>query len=77
VVSLKLLEAKAYKEVVNNFILYTRWLLKAVETFKEAADLSRFAKAVRVFDIYVLNNLTIKKCRLNVYLIDFKIVIGS
>jgi hypothetical protein len=76
-VGLKLLEAKAYKEVINNFILYARWLLKAVETFKKAVDLSRFAKAVRVFDIYVLNNLTIKECRFNVYLIDFKIIIGS
>jgi hypothetical protein len=77
IVSLKLLEAKAYKEVVNNFILYTRWLLKAIETFKEAADLSRFAKTMRVFNIYILNNLTIKKCRFNIHLINFKIVIGS
>jgi hypothetical protein len=77
VVGLKLLKAKAYKEVVNNFILYIRWLFKAVETFKEAADLFRFAKTVRVFNIYILNNLTIKKCHFNVYLINFKIVIGS
>ena len=76
-VGLKLLEAKAYEEVVNNFIPYTRWLLKTVETFKEAVDLFGFAKAVRVFNIYILNNLTIKKCRFNVYLIDFKIVISS
>ena len=76
IVSLKLLEAKAYKKVINNFILYIRWLLKTVETFKEAVDLSRFAKAVRVFNIYILNNLTIKKCHLNIYLIDFKIIIG-
>ncbi len=45
-VGLKFLEAKAYKEVVNNFILYMRWLLKAVETFKEVADFFRFIKAV-------------------------------
>jgi hypothetical protein len=77
IVGLKLLKAKAYKEVINNFILYTRWLFKAIETFKEAADLSRFAKTVRVFNIYILNNLTIKKCRFNVHLINFKIVIGS
>ena len=77
IVGLKLLEAKAYEEVINNFILYIRWLLKTVETFKEAADLSGFAKAVRVFNIYILNNLTIKKCRFNVYLIDFKIIISS
>ena len=77
IVGLKLLEAKAYKEVVNNFIPYIRWLLKAVETFKKVVDLSQFAKAVRVFNIYVLNNLTIKEYRFNVYLIDFKIVIGS
>ena len=77
VVGLKLLKTKAYKKVVNNFIPYIRWLLKAVKTFKEAADLSRFAKAVRVFDIYVFNNLTIKKCCFNIYLIDFKIIIGS
>jgi len=62
---------------MNNFILYIRWLLKAVEIFKEAADLFGFAKAVRVFNIYILNNLTIKKCRFNVYLINFKIIIGS
>jgi hypothetical protein len=30
IVGLKLLEAKAYKEVVNNFILYIRWLLKTI-----------------------------------------------
>jgi hypothetical protein len=77
VVGLKLLKAKAYKEVINNFILYMRWLLKAIKTFKEAVDLSRFAKTVRVFDIYILNNLTIKKCCFNVHLINFKIVIGS
>ena len=76
-VGLKLLEAKAYKEVINNFILYTKWLLKTIETFKEAVDLSRFAKAVRVFNIYILNNLTIKKCRFDVYLINFKIIISS
>jgi hypothetical protein len=77
IVGLKLLEAKAYKEVVNNFILYIRWLLKAVETFKEAVDFFRFAKTIRVFDIYILNNLTIKKCHFNIHLINFKIVIGS
>ena len=77
VVGLKLLKAKAYKEVINNFILYIRWLLKTVKTFKEAVDLSRFAKAVGVFNIYILNNLTIKKCHFNIYLIDFKIVISS
>jgi hypothetical protein len=77
VVSLKLLKAKAYKKVINNFILYMRWLLKAIETFKEAVDLSRFAKAVRVFNIYILNNLTIKKCHFNIHLINFKIIIGN
>ena len=77
VVSLKLLKAKAYKEVVNNFILYTKWLLKAIETFKEAVDFFRFTKAIKVFNIYILNNLTIKKCRFNIHLINFKIVIGS
>jgi len=77
VVGLKLLEAKAYKEIVNNFILYMRWLLKAIKTFKEVADFFGFAKAVKVFNIYVFNNLTIKKCCFNVYLIDFKIIIGS
>ena len=46
VVSLKLLKTKAYKEVVNNFILYIKWLLKAVKTFKEVVDFSRFAKAI-------------------------------
>jgi hypothetical protein len=30
IVGLKLLKAKAYKEVINNFILYIRWLLKAI-----------------------------------------------
>jgi hypothetical protein len=30
VVSLELLKAKAYKEVINDFILYIRWLLKAI-----------------------------------------------
>ena len=77
IVGLKFLEAKAYKEVINNFILYIRWLLKAIKTFKKAVDLSRFTKTVKVFDIYILNNLTIKKCHFNIYLIDFKIVIGS
>ena len=77
IVGLKLLKAKAYKEVINNFILYIKWLLKAIKTFKEVVDLSRFAKAVRVFNIYILNNLTIKKYRFNVYLINFKIIIGS
>ena len=77
IVGLKLLKAKAYKEVVNNFILYIKWLLKAIKTFKEAVNLSRFAKTVRVFDIYILNNLTIKKYCFNIYLINFKIVIGS
>ena len=61
VVGLKLLKTKAYKEVINNFIPYIRWLLKAIKTFKEAVDLSKFAKAVKVFNIYILNNLTIKK----------------
>ena len=77
VVGLKLLKAKAYKEVINNFILYIRWLFKTVKTFKEVVDLFRFAKAVRVFNIYIFNNLIIKKCCFNVYLINFKIVIGS
>ena len=77
VVGLKLLKAKAYKEVINNFILYIGRLLKTVKTFKEAVDLSKFAKAIRVFNIYILNNLTIKKYRFNVHLIDFKIVISS
>ena len=77
IVNLKLLKAKVYKEVINNFILYIRWLLKAIKTFKEAADFSRFAKAVRVFNIYILNNLTIKKCHFNIYLINFNIIIGS
>jgi hypothetical protein len=30
VVGLKLLKAKAYKEVINDFILYIKWLLKAI-----------------------------------------------
>jgi hypothetical protein len=30
IISLELLKAKAYKEVINNFILYIRWLLKAI-----------------------------------------------
>jgi hypothetical protein len=77
VVGLKLLKAKAYKEVVNNFILYIRWLLKAIKTFKKVINLFRFAKAIRVFNIYILNNLTIKKCHFNIYLIDFKIVISN
>jgi hypothetical protein len=77
IVSLKLLKAKAYKEVINNFILYIKWLLKAIKTFKEVVDFSKFTKAVRVFNIYILNNLTIKKCRFNVHLINFKIIIGS
>jgi hypothetical protein len=77
IVGLKLLKAKAYKEVINNFILYIRWLLKDIETFKEAVDLFKFTKAIRVFNIYIFNNLTIKKCRFNIYLINFKIVIGS
>ena len=77
IVGLKLLKAKAYKEVVNNFILYIRWLLKTIRTFKKVVDLFRFAKAVGVFDIYILNNLTIKKCRFDVYLINFKIIISN
>jgi hypothetical protein len=48
IVSLKLLKTKAYKEVVNNFILYIRWLLKTIKTFKEAVDLFKFAKAINV-----------------------------
>ena len=28
-------------------------------------------------NIYILNNLTIKKCRFNIHLINFKIIIGS
>ena len=75
-VGLKLLKAKAYKEVVNNFILYIRWLLKAIKTFKKVVDF-RFAKAIKVFNIYILNNLTIKKYDFNIYLINFKIIIGS
>ena len=77
IVGLKLLEVKAYKEVVNNFILYTKWLLKTVKTFKEVTDLSRFAKAVKIFNIYILNNLAIKKYHFNVHLINFKIIISS
>ena len=77
IVSLKLLKTKAYKKVINNFILYIRWLLKAIKTFKEAVDFSKFVKTVRVFNIYILNNLIIKKCRFNVHLINFKIVISS
>ena len=77
IVGLKFLEAKAYKEVINNFILYIRWLLKTIRTFKKVVDLFRFAKAVGVFDIYILNNLTIKKCRFDIYLIDFKIIISN
>ena len=77
IVGLKLLKAKAYKEVINNFILYIRWLLKTIKTFKEVIDLFRFAKAIKVFNIYILNNLTIKKCYFNIYLIDFKIVISN
>ena len=77
IVSLKLLKVKAYKEVINNFILYIRWLLKAIKTFKEAIDLFKFTKAIKVFNIYILNNLTIKKCHFNIHLINFKIVIGS
>ena len=46
IVSLKLLKAKAYKEVINNFILYIRWLLKAIKTFKKVVDLSKFTKAI-------------------------------
>jgi hypothetical protein len=77
VVGLKPLKAKAYKKVINNFILYIKWLLKAIETFKEAVNFFKFAKAIRVFNIYIFNNLIIKKCRLNIYLINFKIVISS
>ena len=77
VVSLKLLKAKAYKEVVNNFILYIRWLFKAIKAFKEAADLFKFTKVIKIFNIYILNNLTIKKCYFNIYLINFKIVISN
>ena len=77
IIGLKLLEAKVYKEVVNNFILYIRQLLKAINTFKKAVDLSRFAKAVKVFNIYIFNNLTIKKCHFNIHLINLKIIIDS
>ena len=77
IIGLKLLKAKAYKEVVNNFILYIRWLLKTIKTFKEVVDLSKFTKAIGVFNIYILNNLTIKKCYFNIHLIDFKIIINS
>ena len=74
---MKLLKAKAYKKVINNFILYIERLLKTIKIFKEAVDFSKFAKAVKVFDIYIFNNLTIKKSYFNIYLIDFKIVISS
>jgi hypothetical protein len=77
IVSLKLLKAKAYKEIINNFILYIRWPFKAINFFKEAVDFFKFAKAIKVFNIYILNNLTIKKCRFNIHLINFKIVIGN
>ena len=77
IVSLKLLKVKAYKEVINNFILYIRWLLKTIKTFKEAVDLFRFAKAIGVFNIYIFNNLTIKKCHFIIYLINFKIIISN
>jgi hypothetical protein len=77
IVSLKVLKAKAYKEIINNFILYIMWLLKAIKTFKKAVDFFKFAKAVKVFNIYIFNNLTIKKCHFNIYLINFKIVIDS
>jgi hypothetical protein len=30
IVGLELLKVKAYKEVINDFILYIRWLLKAI-----------------------------------------------
>ena len=46
-------------------------------TFKEVVDLFRFIKAVKVFNIYIFNNLTIKKRYPNIYLINFKIIIGS
>ena len=77
IVGLKLLKVKAYKEVINNFILYIRQLFKAVKIFKKAVDLSKFTKAIRVFNIYILNNLTIKKCHFNIHLINFKIIIDS
>ena len=77
IVSLKLLKVKAYKEVINNFIQYIRWLLKAIKTFKEIVDLYKFTKIIKVFNIYILNNLTIKKCHFNIYLINFKIIIGN
>ena len=77
IVGSKLLKVKAYKEVINNFILYIEWLLKAIKTFKEAVDLFRFTKVIKVFNIYILNNLIIKKCHFNIYLINFKIIIGS
>ena len=77
IVGLKLLKIKAYKKVINNFILYIRWLLKAIKTFKKVVDLFKFIKAVKIFDVYILNNLTIKKCHFNIYLINFKIIIGS
>ena len=77
IVSLKLLKIKAYKKVINNFILYIKWLFKTIKTFKKVADLSGFAKVIGVFNIYIFNNLTIKKCCFNIYLINFKIIIGS
>ena len=77
IISLKLLKAKAYKKVINNFILYIRWLLKIIKTFKEAVNFFKFIKAIKVFNIYILNNLTIKKCHFNIHLINFKIVISS
>ena len=77
IVGLKFLKAKAYKEVVNNFILYIKWLLKAIKTFKEAVDFFKFIKVIRVFNIYILNNLIIKKCHFNIHLINFKIIIDS
>ena len=77
IVSLKLLKTKAYKEIINNFILYIRWLLKIIKTFKEAVNFFKFIKAIKVFNIYILNNLTIKKCHFNIHLINFKIVISS
>ena len=77
IVNLKLLKAKAYKEVINNFIPYIKWLLKAIKTFKEVIDFFKFTKAIGVFNIYILKNLTIKKCHFDVHLIDFKIIISS
>jgi hypothetical protein len=77
IVGLKFLKAKTYKEIINNFILYIRWLFKTIKTFKEVVDFFRFIKAIGVFNIYILNNLTIKKCYFNIHLINFKIVISS